>query len=145
MEIPGTFRVEEELQIQISISGGWVELNQRRTGTQQTITESIDTASLGDRVVSREVLQFMRSRNITFTARSLKPFTEVYAFFDNVDVNKYCVPKLIEIEMVSGTFEVGETVKGEMGEDYVPTGVDDDNSGSDESVNPAITFKSREH
>ena len=25
--------------------------------------------------------------------------------------------------MVEGTFEVGETVKGEMGEDYVPTGV----------------------
>ena len=53
------------------------------------------------------------------------------SFFDNVDVNKYCVPKLIEIEMVSGTFEVGETVKGEMGEDYDPSGSDDDNTGDD--------------
>ena len=67
--VPGGFRVEEETtKTNLSISGSvGVELNQRRTGTQQTITESIDTESLGDRVVSREVIQFMRSRNITFT------------------------------------------------------------------------------
>ena len=78
--VPGTFRVEEattDTNINISGSVG-VELNQRRTGTQQTITESIDTASLGDRVVSREVIQFMRSRNITFTGTTLKPLTEVF-------------------------------------------------------------------
>lgn len=141
--VPGSFMVKENVtDTNLTISGSSeVELNQRRTGTQQTITEQIDTGSLGDRVVSREVIQYMRSRNITFTAKSLKPFTEVYAFFDNVDVNKYCTPKLIEIEMVSGTFEVGETVKGEMDESYDPTGDDDDNSGSEESVDPVITFR----
>ena len=36
----------------------------------------------------------------------------MFSFFDGVNVTKYCVPKLIEIEMVSGVFQVGETVKG---------------------------------
>ena len=36
----------------------------------------------------------------------------MFAFFDGVNVTKYCVPKLIEIEMVSGVFQVGETVTG---------------------------------
>ena len=38
--------------------------------------------------------------------------TRLYAFFDNIDMNAFIVPKLIEIEMVSGTFAVGETVRG---------------------------------
>lgn len=140
---PPAFRVQEETtDTSIKLNGtAGVDLQQRRTGTQQSITEQIDTSSLGDRVVNREVIQFMRSRNITFTARSLKPFTEVYAFFDNVDVNKYCVPKLIEIEMVSGTFEVGEAVGGVMSDTFDPTSSGADNSGSSETVDPAIVFR----
>ena len=56
----------------------------------------------------------MRSRNIQFTAKSMKPFTQVYGFFDNVDVNRFCFPKLVEITMVDGVFEVGEGVAGLM-------------------------------
>ena len=89
-----------------------VGLQQQRTGSQTTVTETINTESLGDRVVSREIIHFMRSRNIQFTATKLKPFTQVYSFFDGVDVNKFCFNKLIEIEMISGTFQVGETVNG---------------------------------
>ena len=33
---------------------------------------------------------------------------------DGVDITEYCVPKLLEITMTSGTFQVGETVVGEM-------------------------------
>ena len=40
----------------------------------------------------------------------MKPFTQVYGFFDNVDVNRFCFPKLVEITMVDGVFEVGEGV-----------------------------------
>jgi hypothetical protein len=54
----------------------------------------------------------MRSRNIQFTNKNVKPLTQLYAFFDGVDVTKYCVPKLLEINMISGVFEVGETVLG---------------------------------
>ena len=55
----------------------------------------------------------MRPRNIEFSSSKMKPNTQVYAFFDDIDVNKYCTPKLIEISMTSGTFQVGETVEAE--------------------------------
>ena len=54
----------------------------------------------------------MRSRNIEFVCRRLKPNTRLYAFFDNISMDAFLVPKLIEIEMVSGTFGPGETVVG---------------------------------
>jgi hypothetical protein len=85
-----------------------------RTGTRNVVTEQFDRTSVGDRVVSRDIVPFMRSRNIQFVAKKLKPLTQVYAFFDGVDVTKYCVPKLLEIDMISGAFEVGETVVGTM-------------------------------
>ena len=56
----------------------------------------------------------MRAREIKFTAQGMKPYNRVYAFFDGVDVTRFCVPKLIEIEMISGTFKVSETVVGKM-------------------------------
>lgn len=86
--------------------------NQVRTGTQTLITEQISNQSLGDRIVSRNLITYMRSRNISFTGRSIKPYTRVYSFFDGINVTQYCVPKLLEISMISGTFQVGETVIG---------------------------------
>ncbi len=83
-----------------------------RTGTTTYVTEQYDTTSLGDRVVSRDLVQYLRSRNIQFVAKNVKPLTQLYAFFDGVDVTKYCIPKLLEISMISGVFEVGETVFG---------------------------------
>ena len=61
----------------------------------------------------------MRVRNIEVTTTSLKPFTRMYSFFDGVDVNRFTSPKLIEIEMTSGTFVVGETVQGRMNDDGI--------------------------
>ena len=54
----------------------------------------------------------MRSRNIQFVAKRVKPSTQMYGFFDGVDVTQYCVPKLLEITMISGAFQVGETIVG---------------------------------
>ena len=89
--------------------------NQTRQGIQFRVGERFDSTSLGDKVVSLDVITTMRSRNIEFICRRLKPNTRMYAFFDNVDMNKYIVPKLIEIEMVSGTFGAGEVVSGSFG------------------------------
>ena len=83
-----------------------------RTGTRTVITEQFDTTSQGDKVVNREVIPIMRSRNIQFHATKCKPLTRMYAFFDGVDVSKYCTPKLLQIKMTSGTFQVGEKVIG---------------------------------
>ena len=87
-----------------------------RQGTRTQVVAQFDQESLGDRVVSRELIQFMRSRNIQFVSRKVKPNTQLYAFFDGQDVTKYCVPKLLEIQMTSGSFQVGETVVGTSGE-----------------------------
>ena len=55
---------------------------------------------------------FMRSRNVFFNANGLRPLTKHYHYLDNgiPDI----VPKLIEINMVSGTFNVLENVKIEV-------------------------------
>ena len=117
----------------ITASGG-VSLNQQRTGSQQTIIERIDTSSLGERVVSRDVINFMRSRDIQFTGKEFKPYERVYAFFDGVDVTKFCVPKLVEIEMISGTFATEETIVGRM-----PSAIR--NRQSNRNASPSIRFR----
>ena len=83
-----------------------------RSGSQTVITEQFDRTSVGDRVVQRDLVPFMRSRNIQFVSRKLRPYSRVYAYFDGIDVSRYCVPKLLQINMTSGTFQVGETVVG---------------------------------
>ena len=85
-----------------------------RSGTRTVVTEQFDNESLGDRVISRDLISFARSRNIEFNIKSLKPNTQVYGFFDGVAISDYCIPKLLEISMISGTFQVGETITGSM-------------------------------
>jgi len=88
-----------------------------REGSRQLITEQFDRTSLGDRVLSTEVTPTIRSRNVSFDGKGFKPQARLYSFFDGVNVTKYCVPKLIEIEMVSGAFSVGETITGTVKSD----------------------------
>jgi hypothetical protein len=83
-----------------------------RTGTRTAVVEQINRTSLGDRTVSRDLIPFMRSRNITWVGKRVKPSTQLYAFFDGINVTRFCTPKLLEIEMRSGVFRVGETVIG---------------------------------
>ena len=77
-------------------------------------TPHIEKEIVGDRVITRNALTFMRSRNIELRGSRLKPRTQVYPVIDNVNIAEYLCPKLLEIQMVNGTFEVGETVVGEM-------------------------------
>ena len=88
---------------------------QSRQGIQYKVGERFDYVSVGPKIISRDIIHTMRTRNIEFIAKRLKPKTRLYAFFDNVDMSKYVVPKLIEIEMNSGTFAIGETVSGTLG------------------------------
>ena len=54
----------------------------------------------------------MRKRNIQITTHRMKPRTRFYVFFDNVDVTRFVTPKLLEIKMTKGVFQVGELVVG---------------------------------
>ena len=73
-----------------------------RDGSRQLITEQFDQTSLGDRTISTAIVPTIRSRNVAFDGKGFLPQARLFAFFDGVDVTKYCVPKLIEIEMISG-------------------------------------------
>jgi hypothetical protein len=70
--------------------------------------------------ISSEPEVYIRSRNVKFESFSLKPLTRYYPFFDGssgIDI----IPKLIEVTMTSGTFEVGETVRGFVGSENIFT------------------------
>ena len=85
-----------------------------RSGREVLVTETRNDVSLGDRIVSRELITFVRSRNIQFSSQGIKPLTRVYAFFAGREISRFCVPKLLQISMSSGAFQVGETVIGRM-------------------------------
>ena len=85
-----------------------------RAGTQVKVNEKFDTTT-STNVVSQSIILQMRSRNIEVVAKRLKPNTRFYGFFDSKDMNPYFIPKLLEVKMVSGTFQAGETVTGILG------------------------------
>ena len=95
--------------------------NQARQGIRSRVVPKIERRSLGDSVLSRSAIPWIRSRNIGFNVDRLKPRTRMYAFFDGVDVTNYLTPKVIELIKNSATdartnetpFVVGETVLGE--------------------------------
>ena len=49
----------------------------RREGFQTVVTEQFDTQSVGDRVVSRDLVAFMRWSNIGFESKRMKPLTRM--------------------------------------------------------------------
>ena len=66
--------------------------------------ESVKTTSAVD--------PFMRSRNVFFNANGLRPLTKHFHYLDSQSPD--IVPKLIEIEMISGSFSVFEDARIEL-------------------------------
>lgn len=73
--------------------------------TSDTTSESISNYT--------ETVKYLRSRNIEFDVKGLRPRTQFYGFFQAIDISKYIIPKLLEIEMISGKFQIGETVESD--------------------------------
>lgn len=70
-------------------------------------------SSGGVRVVANFADRFMRSRNVEFRSVGNKPYGRYYQFLDGngaVDV----IPKLLEVESVTGVFLTGETIVGSI-------------------------------
>lgn len=78
------------------------DVQQQRTGTEYTVTETIDVVVNNDVVVSRVVIPKMRSLTINFRARGLKPNTKVQAFFNDFRVTDFCVGNGGDIAKTSG-------------------------------------------
>src|SRR5210317_1356757 len=65
---------------------------QTRAGVRTTIVPQTVRQSLGNRVISVAFVPFIRSRTITFEGYGMRPNTQVYPFFDNIDVSSYVTP-----------------------------------------------------
>ena len=83
-----------------------------KEGIQYKLTSKVTNEVIGEKVVSSDVVPYMRKRQIEFTATGLKPRTRYWPYFDGVKYNAYCQTKLIRIKMLEGVFKVGETVEG---------------------------------
>jgi hypothetical protein len=105
----------------IQRSNTTTQTSQTRSGIRVRVVPRIDRQSLGERVIERTSIPFIRSRNIAFKVQRLKPNTRFYCFMDNVDINFYTSPKLLEvikntvedIRTNDTPFVVGETVVGQ--------------------------------
>ncbi len=82
------------------------------TGTEE-ISEFVESVTLNS-----DVDPYLRSRNFSFYANSLKSFTQHYASLDDVS-SIDIIPKLLEISMLSGAFISGEDVEGYIGDKKV--------------------------
>lgn len=84
------------------------------TTTVRTPDEIISTDTTSESISnSTEPVRYVRSRNVEFDAKGLKPLTRFYSFFQGIDVLRYVTPKLLEIDMISGRFLIGESVESD--------------------------------
>lgn len=65
---------------------------QTRTGIQFNVQNTTTTQSLGERVIDTQVIPWIRENSVAFDCKSLKPNTEIYPFFDNVNVGAFVAP-----------------------------------------------------
>ena len=71
---------------------GWTDLSWDRLEMVFVLLLPLTvTQNLGDRVVGVNFVHLL-SRDVSFTARGMRPNTRVYAFFDNEDINTYITP-----------------------------------------------------
>lgn len=73
-----------------------------RDGIRRTLEYQDLVSASGNKVINVSFIQHMRSRQITFEAKLMKPNTKVYAYFDGVDVSAFCTA--ISNMSAGGTF-----------------------------------------
>lgn len=64
---------------------------EERTGVNYRVVETIDTSTNNDVVVSKVLIPKMRSVNVSFSAKGMKPNTKLQAFFDDFKVTEFCI------------------------------------------------------
>lgn len=77
-----------------SIRGGAFvfRANQQRQVTTTSFTEW-NASSTTEATLKTELIPYMRSSDITFSATGLRPFIRVYPWFSNKDVSQHCKPE----------------------------------------------------
>ena len=85
--------------------------HQSREGVQYKVVPKVTEEVIGSKTLSRDIVPFMRRRNIEIITHRMKPRTRFYVYFDDIDMTNFTSPKLLEVNMTSGVFQTGETVK----------------------------------
>lgn len=68
------------------------------TGTRGVVVEGVEKTVISDKVISSELIPYMRSREVLFKGEGFKPKTRLYTFFDGISVDTHITPaKRIEI------------------------------------------------
>ena len=64
--------------------------NKTRTGQKTTVAPMDKRQSVGTKTLKTEIIPYIRSRNVYFSAERMKPNTKLYAYFDGVNVSEFC-------------------------------------------------------
>ena len=72
------------------------------TFIQSNVTDKI----IDDRVISTEVIPYIRARKVLFHGDSFKPNTRMYSFFDDINVDSYITPAKVMVFTPYGTSTV---------------------------------------
>lgn len=99
--VPGT-KITREITTQVE--------SQSRNGVQTSVVETSTTQTGPSRVKSGELQQYMRTNIITVTTTGLKPNTNHFCFFDDINVDEYCQPFNLDFSR-TGVISQGAGVK----------------------------------
>jgi hypothetical protein len=87
--------------------GGDESYTQTRTGTTTYIKAVYDTKVIDDRIVSIDIIPFIRPRTISFFGTGFKPNTKLFGFFDSTSIDSYINPSsIITLSSKNGTFDM---------------------------------------
>ena len=64
----------------------------KRLGTNWFSNESTDTGAGGNKLISSEVIPYIRPQEIIVQVQGLKPYSLMHVFFDGVNVSQWCTP-----------------------------------------------------
>lgn len=63
---------------------------EKRNATETRVVESIDKKFIGNQIIDTSIIPWMRDNTINFKVYGLKPNTQVYPFFDSMNVSSMC-------------------------------------------------------
>jgi len=86
--------------------------NNTKFGVQADNPVETIIKSVGNRLVDMSIVPYVRSQRVTFAAKGLKPFTNVYVYIGSTDVAANTEPaKKLVFSAANGAFQEGEVVK----------------------------------
>jgi len=96
-------------------------VGQSRTGIQTSVTPKIDYQVLEDRVLQSALIPYIRSRDLLFVCKGLKPNTKLFPFFDDTDISLFVTPATkVNLALTAGTTDQfnSETNVGGAAEEF---------------------------